>query len=227
MRMKFLFLLFFVAAISLPFAFGIVAPHGTSDLSLVESTLVPSKVALLEPFTLTLDSPSVVRLGDVAAIRLTVTIDTVGNVSIIANESAVMPVTNVSDAFDSYNVIAETRIDLPRLYILPAKLICQPIRAGQSITFMWSVRADAVGEYEGTAWFFLRFVPKGDDAESAGQDSGPEGELAVAAIPFNLRVVSFFGMKGSIARIIGTVGLFVGILIALPLFLDHLFRSKG
>ncbi len=203
------------------------ARGSASNLSLVESTLVPAKVALLEPLTLTLDAPATIRLGDIATIRLTVTIDARGNVSMATNESAAAPFAGAGDVFDSYNVIAEARLDLPHLYASPADLVSRPVRAGQSLTFAWAVRADAVGEYEGTAWFFLRFVPKGEDAELAGQVTGPGSELAVAAIPFNLRVVSFFGMKGSAARIVGTVGLLVSILVALPLFLDYLVRSKG
>jgi hypothetical protein len=241
MRIKFISLLCFVTAISLTFAFGIFAPHRTLPpsgtmrqaqgnalhLSLVESTLIPAKVALLEPLTLNLDSPLSVHLGDITAIRLTVTIDARGNVSVATNDSAATPVADVSDVFDSYNVIVETRLDLPRLYTAPAELVSQPILVGQSITFTWTVRADAVGEYEGTVWFFLRFVPKGDNPESGEQVTGPGSELAVAAIPFELRVISLLGIKGSTARVIGTVGLFVSILIALPLLLDRLFRSKS
>jgi hypothetical protein len=226
MRIKFMLLIFFIAAVSLTFAAGFIAPHRTAHLSLVESTLAPGKVALLEPLTLTLDSPSLIRLGDVATIRLTVTIDARGNVSVATDEAASTPFASVSDAFNSYHVIAEARLDLPRMYVQPAGLVSQPLRAGQSVAFTWTVRADGVGEYEGTAWFFLRFVPKGDDVESAGQVVGSGSELAVAAMPVQLRVVSFLGMKGSTARVIGTVGLFVGFLLALPLLLDRLYRPK-
>jgi hypothetical protein len=226
MRIKFMFLLLFVATISLTFVFGFIVPHRSSNISLLESTLVPSKVALLEPLTLTLDAPSVIRLGDVVKIRLTVTVDEDGNANAASNESTATQEMDLNDAFDSYNVIAETRLDLSRLSASSAELMSQPIRAGQSITFTWTVRADAVGECEGTAWFFLRFVPKGNDAVLAEQGSSPGSELAVAAIPFDLRVVSFQGIKGITARIIGMVGLFVSLLIALPLLLDRLVRPK-
>jgi hypothetical protein len=226
MRIKFMLLIFFIAAVSLTFVAGFIAPHRTANLSLVESTLVPDKVALLEPLTLTLDSPSIIRLSDAAAIRLTVTIDAHGNVSVATDEAASAPVASVSDAFDSYNVIAEARLDLPRMYVQPAGLVSQPLVPGENVTFTWYIRADAVGEHEGMAWLFLRFVPKGDDVQLAGQVSDPGSELAVAAMPVQLRVVSFLGMKGSTARIIGTVGLFVGFLLALPLLLDRLYRPK-
>lgn len=247
MRNGFLISLVMLAGVSLTFAASLSAPrsgaHGFAEgsdsiLPSVESTPAPQKVALLESLTLTFDSPSLIRLGEVALIRLTVTIEENIKVDLEMNASQLPTVAELGDVFDSYHLIAEARLEMPRLFVSPSNMVSQPIRAGQSITYTWSIPASAVGEYDGTAWFFLRFVPKSGDEKSTGQDSDDDmaaqgdslmeavTELPVAAIPVHVRVVSLLGMKGSTARIIGTVGLFASLLIALPLLLDWIYRVR-
>ena len=235
-----------LAALSLTFAWSLVLPRGTASressrfdtiLPSIGTTPAPQKVALLESLTLTLDSPSVLRLGEVAVIRLTVRIEESNPVDLEMNALSLPAITEMGDVFDAYHLIAEARLELPRIFVSPRDTTSQPLRAGQTITFTWSVPANAVGEYEGTAWFFLHFIPKAGDEKTTGQDSSNdpaaqgsspkvEVELPVAAIPVRVRVVSFLGMSGSTARILGIAGLCLSFLIALPLILDRFYRVR-
>lgn len=247
MRNKLIPLIVILMAVSLTFAFRHAAARSTvyrlphesdSILSLDESTLDPQIVALLERLTLTLVSPSKIRLGDVAVFRLMVTIDESDPLGLETESPSLSTIMDIGDVFDSYNLIAEARLELPRIFVSPSNVVSQPIRAGQSITFAWSVPANAVGEYEGTAWFFLRFVPKDGEVKATGQDlsddlASPAGspqeavtELPVAAIPLRVRVVSLWGLNGTTARLIGIVGLLIGFLLSLPHLLDRFYRVK-
>ena len=236
-----------LAALSLTFAWSLVLPRGTASressrfdtiLPSIGTTPAPQKVALLESLTLTLDSPSVIQLGEVAVIRLTVRIEESNPAGLEMHAPTLPAITEMDDVFDAYHLIAEARLELPRIFVSPRNMTSQPVRAGQTITFTWSVPANAVGEYEGTAWFFLRFMPMAGDEKTTGQDSSndlaAQGspakeaalELPVAAIPLRVRVVSLLGMTGSTARIIGIAGLCLSFLIALPLILDRFYRVR-
>lgn len=247
MRIKFIPLLVIIMAISLTFAIRHDAPRSTvyrlpqddvSILSLDESTLDPQKVALLERLTLTLDSPSMIRLGDVAVFRLTVTIDEREPASIETDAPSLSIIPDMVDVFDFYNLIAEARLELPRIFVTPSNIVSQPIRAGQNITFTWSVPANTEGDYDGTAWFFLRLIPKDGDEKISGEDSSDNlaaqagsskdvgTQLPVAAIPLRVRVISLWGLNGTTARLFGIVGLLIGFLLSLPLLLDRLYRVR-
>ena len=210
MRIKLTLSLFLVAAISLTFACG--TPASSRTVSLLPSGLADSSApaALLEPRLLTLDWPTVIRLGDVATIRLTLMMD--------ADRGLTVTVP-LGDVYAGYNVITEAELDLPRLPVRPPGVVSQSLLPGQNITFSWSIRPGEVGRYSGTVWFTLRFVP-------SGQANSPESELPVAALPVEFEVLSLAGLTGGSARLLGTIGTFLGLLLALPFLLEGLGRIR-
>jgi len=226
MRIKLTLSLFLLAAISLTFACGTPASSRTlrqgfdrlnlpaqgSAVSLSPSGLAVSSgpAALLEPRLLTLDWPKIIRLDDMATILLTLTVDVDGR------RSGTIP---LADVYAGYNVIAEAELDLPRLQVHPPGVVSQPLLPGQSITFSWSVRPGEVGRYSGKVWFTLRFVP-------SGQANNPESDLPVAALPVEFEVDSIAGLSGGSARLLGIIGTFLGLILALPFLVDGLGRVR-
>jgi hypothetical protein len=218
MRIKLTLSLFLLAAISLTSACG--SPISSRTLRQAQGSAVslpPSGLgdpsapaALLEPRLLTLDWPKIIRLGDMATIRLTLTVDV---------DDSLSGTIQLADVYAGYNVIAEAELDLPRLQVHPPGVVSQPLLPGQSITFSWSVRPGEVGRYSGTVWFTLRFVP-------SGQANNPERDLPVAALPVEFDVVSIAGLSGGSARLLGIIGTFLGLILALPFLVDGLGRVR-
>ncbi len=132
--------------------------------------------------TLTIAYPAVVQVGGVDEITLTF---------ILQNE-ALEPV------FETHNVLAEARLELPGVQIQPFNTVSETLQPGQQALFFWSMRPERVGTFEGQVWFYLRFVPK------AG---GPETRQALSAQKVSVEVDSFFGLDAPTARWLGALGL--------------------
>jgi hypothetical protein len=208
MRIKLTLSLLLLAALSLTFACAAPAPARTVDLFAVPTDLASAPAALLEPRLLTLVHPAVVRVGDLAVIRLTFA---------PGPEDVLGLTVPRADVFASYTIIAEAKLDLPGLAVRPPGLVSQPLEAGRGVTFTWYIQPQETGQVTGTAWFFLRFAP---------QAGGPGSELPVAALPVEFAVVSLAGLDGGAARVVGAIGALIGLLLALPFLADQVARRK-
>jgi len=105
---------------------------------------------------------------------------------------------------DRYNLVAETRIDSVGYGLEPSGSMRQPIRPGQPIEFRWSLDPRKSGEYSGELWVYLNLVEKGGN----GND-----QVALLAFPFEIRVLSLFGLR--YAYILGVGAFFVFLFILL------------
>ncbi|KAF0106134.1 MAG: hypothetical protein FD146_2788 [Anaerolineaceae bacterium] len=215
MRTKRTLSLLLLAALSLAFACAAPASSGTVSLPPSGPAAPSAPAALLEPRLLTLVHPAVVRRGGLAVIRLTFAPGPDDGLGLTVPRA---------DVFASYNIIAEAKLDLPGIAVRPPGLVSQPLEAGRGVTFTWYVQPQETGQVTGTAWFFLRFVPQDGNAGPGGQvpggapsvSRGPDRELPVAALPVGFEVVSLAELDGSAARVVGTIGAFLGLLLALP-----------
>jgi ABC-type transport system involved in cytochrome c biogenesis permease subunit len=106
------------------------------------------------------------------------------------------------DVYAKYTVIAEARLDLPFADVRPAETVSTALTEGGAASFSWEVTARAAGGLRGTAWLYLRFVPK------AGGDEmrGPVSAQLVA-----IRSRSALERTGLEARVVGVAGLIVGL----------------
>jgi hypothetical protein len=99
--------------------------------------------------------------------------------------------------------------------VQPSGTISEPLMQGQPVTFYWSIRPNGAGNYEGTAWLHLRFVPK------AG---GEESRIPVSVQFLEIEVKSFLGLlSGGAARGVGAVGSVLGSVLGFP-FVDDLLK---
>ena len=97
--------------------------------------------------------------------------------------------------------------------VIPSDLVSEPLLPGQSFSFYWSLRPDEPGEYRGTAWLYLRFIPK---------DGGAELRRTLSAQVFNISAVTLWGFKAGPARIFGGIGSVISVILGLPLMDDVL-----
>jgi hypothetical protein len=194
----------------------IIQPTPTEEQPSEPAPVAPPP-AILESRRLTLEYPPKIRTGDSDVIRLTLEVDTLGNLTPTAEIQGNLitgQVVQIPDLYDTDNVIAEARIDLAGVEVRPSEEISEPLLPGQSVTFYWSVRPDTSGTFRGTAWLFLRFVDK---------VSGIETEKAISAQPLQIEATNFLGLNGSIARTAGGVGSLIGAVLGFP-FADDILK---
>jgi hypothetical protein len=166
---------------------------------------------------LTLEFPPAIRAGDSDVVRLTLAVDTQGNLTptvsaagdVIRGETVSIP-----NVYQTHNVLAEARLDMAGMDVRPADTVGEPLLPGQSATFFWSVRPAEVGNYRGTVWLFLHFVPK---------DGGQESRQPLSAQPIEIEATSLFGIPAGTARWLGVAGTFLSSVLGLP-FLEQALR---
>jgi len=188
-----LFLSLLFLSVSLPLlVWGFWPPRReTVVLPLLPAPGMPS---LPEARTIRLEFSPVMRAGDSQIVELNLTAD---------GEAA------DTSLYEEYRVIAEARLELPFANVRPADIVSTALGQGGAATFYWEVTPREQGVSRGTAWLYLRLVPK------AG---GPAGETrgAVSAQSVAIRSRSVLGRTGSQARAMGVVGVIVGLVMGIP-----------
>lgn len=181
-----------------------------------EGETAPGPAAIPERRMLTLEYPPGIRAGDSDVVRLTLEVDERGNLTPTAEvdgniiEGEVVEIPNV---FETHNVLAQARLDMAGMEVRPAGEINEPLRPGQSVTFYWSVRPEDVGNFRGTVWFYLTYIPL---------DGSPESRQAISAQVIEIQATSFFGMQAGLARVLGLVGTALGSVLGMPFLEDSL-----
>jgi hypothetical protein len=167
--------------------------------------------AVPETRMLTLEYPPAIRAGDSDRVRLTLEVDNQGNltptVSIEGNvtHGEVLTIPNV---YDTHNVLAEARLDLAGVDVRPSETVSETLLPGQKVTFYWSVKPEDVGNYKGTVWFYLHFVPK--------DVTGVESRQALSAQTIEINSTALFGVKAGVARWLGLAGTVLGSVLGFP-----------
>jgi hypothetical protein len=204
------------------------APTSAAELPLViESTPTQGQPSQPEPVApppaipesrrLTLEYPPKIRTGDSDVIRLTLEVDTLGNLTPTAEVQGNIVsggVVQIPNLYDTHNVIAEARLDLAGPEVRPSETISEPLLQNQSVTFYWSVRPISTGTFRGTAWLYLRFVEK---------TTGIESRKAISAQPVQIESTNFLGLNGNIARTAGGIGSIIGAVLGFP-FVDDVVK---
>lgn len=157
-------------------------------------------------------------MGDSDVVRLTLEVDDKGNLTpTVSKEGNIIQgeVVNIPDVYVTHNVLAEARLDMAGVEVRPAETISQSLLPGEKVTFYWSVRPDEVGNYRGTVWFYLHFVPK--------EAGGTESKKAILAEQIDVEATSFLGMGANPARWLGVAGSFISAVLGMP-FLENVLK---
>jgi hypothetical protein len=189
-------------------------------------TAMPTPIpAIPEARRLTVEWPPDIKVGDSDIIRMTLDVDTGGNMTVTAqvegNETRSETV-SIPNLYETHNVMVEARMDLAGVQVSPAGEVSEPLLPGEPVSFSWSVKPEEVGTFRGTIWVHLRFFPK---------DGGPESRRALSAQLVEVRAVNFLGLGGSAARWLGGLGTLLGSFISfdsiIPWVVNRLRKRKG
>ena len=182
-----------------------------------QAQVVELPPAVPEMRMLTLEYPPSIRAGDSDRVRLTLEVDDQGNltptVSVEGNitQGQVVVIPNV---YETHNVLAEARLDLAGVDVRPSETISETLLPGQKVSFFWSVKPSDIGNFKGTVWFYLHFVPKAD---------GVESRQALSAQTIQINSTALFGIKAELARWLGLAGTFIGSILGFP-FLEQVLK---
>jgi hypothetical protein len=183
-----------------------------------EATALPPAVilppAIPEERMLTLEFPPVLRAGDADVVRLTLEVDSLGNLTPTAGingNTTTGQVVIIPNLYATHNVLAEARLDMAGMDVSPSGVVSETLLPGQKVLFYWSIRSGEVGKSRGTVWFYLRFVPK---------DGSPESRQALSAQVIEIETQTFFGLGADAARMLGLAGSALGVVVGLPFFED-------
>lgn len=157
--------------------------------------------AIPETRLLTLEYPATIRAGESGRMQLTVEVQQTA------------PAAQIANVYDTHQVIAETHLDMAGMNIRPSGTTSEPMPQGQHVTFYWDVRPGETGRFQGTAWLYLRFIPK---------DGGAEIRQAISAQTIETESTTFFGLRAAEARPLGLMGIFISSLLGFSFFVDAL-----
>ncbi len=195
-----------------------IVPTAPATQSVLAPTQAPTALpAIPERRLLSLEYPPKIHAGDSHVIRLTLEVDEQGNLTPTAavdGDEIVGETVEIPNLYETHTIIAESRLDLAGLEVLPADIISEPLLPGQKVQFYWSVRPEEAGDYRGTVWLFLRFIPK---------EGGSETRRTLSAQVIEISATTLFGLKATPARTMGAVGSFIGAVLGFP-FVDDLLK---
>lgn len=180
--------------------------------------LIPAPPAAIpEMRRVTLEYPPHIRAGDSDVIRLTLEVDSLGNVTPTAETPGNVvkgQTVQIPNLYDTHDVVAEARLDLAGVNMSPSADINEPLLPGQSVSFYWSVQPSAAGTYRGTVWLILHFIDKVTKAETSRPISAQSVQISTS---------SFLGLTGGLARTLGGVGSVLGAVLGIP-FADEMLK---
>lgn len=164
----------------------------------------PAGFALPEDRILTLVFPPQIRAGDVGLVRLTwgPHPDLSPTPENVTGQGG-----GPSEFYDSHDVIAEARFDIPGMNVRPSELISAPITRGQTAVFYWTLRPGGEERARGTIWLYLRSVDR---------LTGEESREAVSAQIVEIESLELLGLPVNLARLAGWVGAVTGFLLCMP-----------
>ncbi len=193
-----------------------IVPTQTAAATALPPTSPLPAPAIPESRRLTLEYPPRIRSGDSDIVRLTLEVDTLGNITPTAETQGNVvtgQTVQIPNLYDTHNVIAEARLDLAGMDVRPSEEVSSPLLPGQSVTFYWSVHPYTSGTFRGTAWLFLHFVDKVTKEES---------RIPLSAQTVEISTTDLLGMGGSLARTAGGVGSIIGAVLGFPFATDIL-----
>lgn len=131
--------------------------------------------------------PAWIRLGDEGKIRLELQ---------DSGSQALCPETISSAAFTLIG-----RLELPGIPVLPGNELTQSIIPCKPVFQAWVVQAWKSGLASGTLWLYLGAVGLPEDSKQ---------ELALAAVPLEISLISLLGLSGAQARLVGVLAILIG-----------------
>jgi hypothetical protein len=163
--------------------------------------------AILEARRLVLETPSFLRPGDADTVILEFTSD--------SNRITDGEIDGLTNLYDTHYAAVEARLEMGGLQVNPSGSLIRPLSPGQAIRFSWTLLPERAQIYEGTAWFYLRFLPK---------DGSSSRDWPLAAQRIELTSTSWLGWSGRTTRWLGGIVSLIGLLLIADRLLSYLQR---
>ena len=189
-----------------------------SRVQMMEQVILPAEMklpndeqpakAVLETRQVRLEWPESMRIGDSAEIRLI--FESVGEEKQDANSDI-----ELSNVYNQYNLMVEGRFEVSGLKVNPANPLRESLLAGEIISYDWNVTAENAGIYPGTVWLSLRFLPLEGDVPS---------QVPIFVTKVDIKATSLWGISGPIARLLGGLGVALGIIMLFDVMIGLLHR---
>jgi hypothetical protein len=159
---------------------------------------------LFENNLLVLEWPPRLRAGDSGLLQLKIIEDQQGYPppTIGTDEDAPTIETYKSpDSNTAGKAIVEAHLDILGLQYTPTGENREAYHQGQPVMFLWRVRTPVANIYRGTIWLHVL---------TNSQDGSKETRNILSAPRVEIEGISFLGLGGTAARVLGSVGVVVG-----------------
>jgi hypothetical protein len=183
------------------------AQSGSQETARDSRVAIP---AILEMRRLVLETPGFLRPGDPARVRLGFRPD--------PDLSGDGNLDGLSNLYDTHFVAVEARLEIGGLLLEPSGTVHRPLAPGQSVDFEWVLLPEQALVYQGTAWLYLRFLPKDGSASS---------DWPLVAQRVKLTSISVLGLSGRLMRWLGGMGALSGVLLLVDLLFIYLKPRPG
>jgi hypothetical protein len=151
--------------------------------------------AVLQARRAVVEWPESLRIGDRTMISLAF--------EPVQNQTSANNRTNgLKDAYTSYNLMAEGRLEVAGLSVNPANPVRESLLTGQTVKLKWTIGALETGKYLGNVWLWLRFLPL---------DGSSASEVPIFVQEVDIRATSMLGLGGPQARLLGGMGIIAGL----------------
>jgi hypothetical protein len=155
-----------------------------------------------DDWQLTLEWPTKLRRGDGDQVKLILSPLELSDASPRSTGAAAAPGSLLS------------RLDLTGLPYSPPGELSEGLQPGKTARFFWELQPQTEGVYPGRAWLYFRRAPF----------SGEQDQELISVQPFEIQIVDFLGLGGPAARILGSLGTALGVVLV---FFSIIGRSSG
>lgn len=163
--------------------------------------------------------PSRARVGQVQVLSAHITLQDPDDLRTagIEEENQANVLSNRTDIFSSYNLVAEGRVDAMLQGLLPSGSIRQPIHYRDPIEFRWTLEPLHPGNFDGKFWIYLNLVNK---------DAGTDERVALLAYPFAIKCQSFLGLKTDYVLGMGAFFVFLSLLLNIEIIEKFVIKPR-
>jgi hypothetical protein len=187
-----------------------VEVHMLQPSMMVVKSDTQEQPAILEYRRVRLEWPTSMRIGEDGVILLNFE-------DVSEDRPSTNQQTGLVDAYTSYSVMAEANFEVAGMRFEPADVTRVSMPPGQPVIVKWKIVADDEGSYYGVVWLSLRFLPL---------DGSTPIQAPIYVKDIRTQGTSFLGMNGSLARIVGWVGVLVSLVFILNDVINIMIRGN-
>lgn len=167
--------------------------------------------SILDTRQVVLEWPTSMRIGDVEVITLIFE-------PIPSDTTSSIPQGEFTNVYNNYNIMAEARFEVAGISVNPANPTRESMPSGDPVKFNWQIKVEQARYFHGNVWLSLRFLPL---------DGSHPSQVPIFVREVDIHAASLFRMGGPLARLLGSVGIILGVLIMFDDMISLIRKRKG